>query len=95
MAKKSLHNEELNDFYCSSNLVRVMKSRMRWEEHVAHMGRGEAYTEFRWGNLREGDHVEDPDVDGRIILRWIFGKWNVGAWTGSIWLRIGAVGRHL
>jgi hypothetical protein len=32
---------------------------------------------------------------GRIILRWIFRKWDVGVWTGSIWLRIGAVGGHL
>jgi hypothetical protein len=31
----------------------------------------------------------DPDVDGRIILRWIFKKWVVGVWTGSSWLRIG------
>jgi hypothetical protein len=30
-------------------------------------------------------------VDGRIILKWIFRKWN-GAWTGLSWLRIGAVG---
>jgi hypothetical protein len=29
-------------------------------------------------NLREGDHSEDPGVDGRIILEWIFGKWDVG-----------------
>jgi hypothetical protein len=28
-----------------------------------------------WGGLREGDHWGDPDVDGRIILRWIFRKW--------------------
>ena len=39
-------------------------------------GRGETYTGFG-GNLRERDHLEDPDVDGRIILRWIF--MNVGA----------------
>ena len=32
-------------------------------------------TEFWWGNLRERDHWGDPDVDGRIILRWIFRKW--------------------
>jgi len=33
------------------------------------------------GNLRERGHWEDPDVDGRIILRWIFGKWEgVGDW---------------
>jgi hypothetical protein len=31
------------------------------------METGEAYTEFWWGNLRERVHLEDPDVDGRII----------------------------
>jgi hypothetical protein len=30
---------------------------------------GEVYTAFRWGNLGESDHLEDPSVDGRIILR--------------------------
>jgi hypothetical protein len=35
-------------------------------------GRGEVLMEFKWGNLRKGDHLENPDVDGRIILKWIF-----------------------
>jgi hypothetical protein len=39
--------------------------------------------------MRERDHLEDPDVDGKIILRWIFRKWDVKVWTESIWLRIG------
>jgi hypothetical protein len=39
---------------------------------------GEAYTGMWWGNLRERDHLEDPGIDGRIILRWIFSKWDVG-----------------
>jgi len=32
--------------------------------------------------MRERDNLGDPDVDGRIILRWIFSKWDVGVWTG-------------
>jgi len=58
-------------------------------------GRREAYTGFWWGNLRVRDHMEDPGVDGWIILRWFFRKWDVGAWTGSVWLRIGTVGGRL
>jgi len=38
---------------------------------------GEAYTEFWWGNLRERAHLGDPVIYGRIILRWIFRKWDV------------------
>jgi len=34
------------------------------------------------GNLREGDHFGNPGVDGRIILRWIFRKWDVGNMDG-------------
>jgi len=41
-----------------------------------------AYT-FWWGN-----HLENPGIDGRIILKEIFSKWDEGAWIGLIWLRI-------
>ena len=36
----------------------------------------------------ERGHLEDPRVDVRIIIRWIFRKCVGGAWTGLIWLRI-------
>jgi len=39
--------------------------------------------------------LEDPGIDERIIYRWIFGEWDVGVWTGLIWLRIGIGGRQL
>jgi len=51
---------------------------MRSVGHVARVGSGEMYTGFWWGNLGERDHLEDPGVDGRIILRWIFRKLDGG-----------------
>jgi hypothetical protein len=61
--------------------------RMRWAGMQRACGRGEVCTGFCWENLRERDHWGDPGVDGRIILRWIFRKWN-GVWIGLSWLRI-------
>jgi hypothetical protein len=57
--------------------------------------RGEVYTGFWCGTLCEIDHGRDPDVDGRIILRWIFRKTDVRIWTGLSWLTIGIGGGHL
>jgi hypothetical protein len=45
----------------------------------------QAYTVFWWGILRKRDHLGDPVVDGRIILRWIFMKWDV--W-GMDWIEL-------
>jgi hypothetical protein len=49
-------------------------------------GRRDACIGFWCGNLRERDHWGDSGVDGRIILGWIFRKWDVGCgldWAGS------------
>jgi hypothetical protein len=48
-----------------------------------------------WGNLRERDQWGDPGLGGRIILRWMFRKWDVGVWTGLGWLRIETGGEQL
>jgi hypothetical protein len=53
------------------------------------------YTGFWWKNLRGRDHLEDSNVDGRIILRWVFSQWDVGVWTGLSWFRIGTGDRNL
>jgi len=42
------------------------------------MWRGKAYKWLLWGYVRERDHLVDPSIVGRIILRWVFRKWDVG-----------------
>jgi hypothetical protein len=59
------------------------------------MGRGEAYTSFGCGSLRERNHWGNPGVDERIILIWNFRKGVVGVWNGASWLRIGNGGGNL
>jgi len=72
---RKLHNEELNDLYCSPSIfLRIKSRRMKWSGHVTREGRGELCTGFWWGNLRERDHLGDVGVDGKIILRWMFNK---------------------
>jgi hypothetical protein len=81
---KKLHNEELNDPYSVPHIIQVIKwRRMRLAGHVACVGEGEVLTGFWWGNLRERDLLEDPRIDGRIIIRWI--SQEVG-WGGMEWI---------
>jgi hypothetical protein len=66
---RKLHNEELSDLY---SLPNIEKNEMGGA--CGPYGGGELCTGFWGGNLRERDHWGDPDVDGRIILRWNFRK---------------------
>ena len=84
---RKLHNEELNDLYFSPNIVRVVKA--RWAGHVARMGKGRGVYRGLVGK------PEGKGSLGRIILRWILRKWDVGVWTGWSWLRKGTGGGHL
>jgi hypothetical protein len=53
---------------------------------------GKVHTGIFSGDIRERDHLEDHDVDGRIILSLIFKKWDTGTWTGLLWLSVGTGG---
>ena len=63
--------------------------------HVESMGERRGVYRVLVGNLREKDHLGNQGVEGKLILRWLFGKWDVVVWTGSSWLRIGTGGGHL
>jgi hypothetical protein len=65
---------------------------MRWAGHAERVGEKRGAYRIWWGNLRERDHLEDAGVEERIILKWMFRKWDVGIWAGLIWLRIGIGG---
>jgi len=75
---EKLHNKELNDLYSSPNIIRVIKSRrMRQAGHVARMGEWrEAHGVLVRKPEGKRDQLENPRVDGRIILRWISRKWD-------------------
>jgi len=68
---------------------------MRWPGACSTYGRRRGVYRVLVKKPEGKTPLEDPGVDGRIILRWIFRKWDVWAWTGSILLRIGTGGGHL
>jgi hypothetical protein len=70
---RKLHYEELNELYCSPNIVLVIKSRkMRWVGYVARMGKRRGVYRVLVGKPEGKNHLGPPGIDVRIILRWIF-----------------------
>jgi len=51
---------------------------VRWEGHVARLGKRRVYTGFLCGKPEGNNHLEDPGVDGMMILEWIFRNWEGG-----------------
>ena len=79
-----------NDNYYPINVITFFSCSM----HLRIRRRDGLTSEVGYG-LYDCSAMADPGIDGRIILRWIFRKWDVGAWTESSWLRRGAGGGHL
>jgi hypothetical protein len=76
---RKLHNKELNDLYPSPNIVREIKPRrMGWAGHVARMGEKRGVYSVLVVKPEDKNHLGDRGVDGKITLRWLFRKWNVG-----------------
>jgi hypothetical protein len=68
---------------------------MKWAGNVARVAERRGLYIILMGKLEGKRPLGRPRRSGRIILRWIFRKWDVGVWTGSSWFRIGTVGGHL
>jgi hypothetical protein len=90
---RRLHNEELNDLYCSQNIVWVIKSRrMRWAGHVARLGeRRDAYRVLV-GKLEGKRPLGRPRRGWEDNIKIRIQKMGWGTWIALIWLRIGKGG---
>jgi hypothetical protein len=64
-------------------------------QHVARMGEKKIVYRCLVGKPEGKRPLENPGVDGRIVLRWKFRKWDEGPLTASIWVRLGTGSGHL
>jgi hypothetical protein len=91
----TLHNDGLYDLYSSPNIIRVIKSRrIKWAGHVSRMRERRGIHGVLVGKPRKRGHLKDPDIDGNILLRRIFRKWD-GEGTELMWLRLETSGGYL
>jgi len=92
---RKLLNAKINDLYCLPNMFRVIKSRrMRWAPHVARMEKRRGLYSVLVGKL-EGRRPLGRLRRGWEDIRMDFPEGGCGAWTGSMWFRIGRGVGHL
>jgi len=93
---RKLHNEELNDLYCSPNIVRVIKSRrMRWAGHVARMGERRGVYWVLVGKPEGNRPLGRPRRRWKDYIKMDLQEMEFWGWKGSKWLRIGTGCGHL
>ena len=93
---RKLHNEQLNDLYCSPSIVRVKKSRrMKWAEHVARMGERRGIYRVLVGKPEGKRPLRRPRPRWEDNIKIDLQEVGCGVWTGSSWLRVGTGGGHL
>jgi len=90
---RKLHNEELRDRYSYCAGGKIEKNEMGGA--CGAYGEGRGVHRVLVGKPEGKSYWGDPDTDGRIILIWIFRKWEGVVGTGWSWLRIGTDGGHL
>jgi hypothetical protein len=81
--------------FAAKNIIQVIKLRMRWMGHVACLGDMRNAYKIFVGKPEGMNHLEDVNIDGKIMFEWYLGKEGGRMCTGFIWLRIGASDRPL